>query len=262
VLLVLLLGGGILVARALPPDPADPCATPLAWRVGDIDPRFDLTVPEVRQAVEEAVWVWETAVDRQLFRHDPEADMAVDLVYDARTDTHDRQRQLGVELARIEEDLEFHQASLDRLRARLRADSLAHREQRSAETAARYRASVDRFNRAVDLYNAAVRRHDEARRELEASPSELSVGSLHSEKKTRGGRVTETRRTVSIAYVGSHAELILILTHELGHALGLDHVGADAVMAASYRHDELDYPVRLQPRDIAALERLCHDREE
>ncbi len=259
VLLIALVAGIAVVARGRPAAPDDPCATPLPWRIGEVDDRFELSETEFRQAVEEAVWVWEDAVGRQLFRYDPDADMAIDLVYDARADTHDRQREIGAELARLEEDVEWRRADLDRLRARLRRDSAAFHASPDEAKAERYRTSVERFNRGVDLYNAAARRHNETLEELEETgPSDLSVGSLRSEQRIRGGRIAGTRRNVTIAYVGSHSELILILTHELGHALGLGHVPDEgAVMAASYRHDDLAYPVRLRPPDLDALERLC-----
>lgn len=89
-------------------------------------------------------------------------------------------------------------------------------------------------------------------------PRETRAGDLQWTAQTVNGRVVSVRRTLTVGLFGSREELVLILAHELGHALGIGHVPAEgAVMAETYRQDHFAPPVRLSAADRAALARQC-----
>jgi len=58
------------------------CNAPIKVRIGTVDPRFGLSPVDVRSALQQAGDLWGTAVHRRLFEYDPNAELAVNLVYD------------------------------------------------------------------------------------------------------------------------------------------------------------------------------------
>ena len=83
-----------------------PCQVPLPWRIARLDEEFELDFLTVATVLSEAAALWETAVGRPLFVHDPEAGMPVRLVYDQRQARTDERRRLEAELERSRESLE------------------------------------------------------------------------------------------------------------------------------------------------------------
>jgi len=83
-----------------------PCQLPLRWRIARLDEEFGLDALTVATVVSEAAALWETAVGRSLFVHDPETGMPVRLVYDQRQARTDERRRLEAELERSRESLE------------------------------------------------------------------------------------------------------------------------------------------------------------
>ncbi len=83
-----------------------PCQVPLPWRIARLDEEFGLDAPTVTAVVSEAAALWETAIGRPLFVHDPEAGMPVRLVYDQRQARTDERRRLEAESELLRPTLE------------------------------------------------------------------------------------------------------------------------------------------------------------
>lgn len=236
----------------------DPCRSPLSWHLRDVDPRFGFSRAELLRAIDDAAAVWESAAGRQLFQRDTTG-MAVDLVYDARQQELETQRDRGAELGALESRVAALASLLDRLRTRAETAREAYEADPSPERRAAYRSAIDRYNVAVDQHNRAVSRYNEALQAYRAAGDrEVTAGNLRSQQRTLGGRVMRVDRELTVAVAGGHAELVAVLAHELGHALGLGHVAdPNALMAASYRQHDVSRPATLTPADQAALAERC-----
>ncbi|HSR42614.1 MAG TPA: hypothetical protein VLL48_10590, partial [Longimicrobiales bacterium] len=77
---------------------AVPCAVPLAWRVTDVDPRFELGERAAEDAVRAAAALWERAVGRELFPHEPGSGFPVRFDFDDRQALVQMRRRLEGEL--------------------------------------------------------------------------------------------------------------------------------------------------------------------
>ena len=264
VLLTGLAGGAVLMARpelvaTLPGfGPPPPCTAPIPWYLGDVDPQFGFTRAEIRRAAEEAAAVWSRAADRPLFEPDT-AGMAIHLVYDERQQASEERRQRRATLDSRERLIESLNLELRRLQREVTDRERRYQDQPDPATRKAYEEAVDRYNRAVQRYNQAVdalnAEIQEARQDTGTS---VRAGNLQTRSQTLNGRVIALERELTVAVAGSYEELVLVLAHELGHALGLDHLDdPGALMAVQYRDDDIQLPVALTAADRRALEALC-----
>ena len=249
-----------LMHRALgPAETLDPCTSPLAWHIGAVDPRFGFTEEELRRAVEEAAGVWEDAAGRPLFRRDTVGSMAIHLVYDTRQQTYDRIRDRETDVAMLRGEVEALEELLGRMEDRVAEARRRHERQATDATAAAYRSAVDRYNGTVVQYNQVADRYNAALQSTRTDgPAEVTAGNLQSNTRTLGGRVISMDRVLTVTVAGDYRELVMVLTHELGHALGLGHVATEgALMAERYRDRDVARPPGLTDADRKALAERC-----
>ena len=84
------------------------------------------------------------------------------------------------------------------------------------------------------------------------------AGRYDEEISTRDGRVEEVRRRIRVFRYDSAEDLVFVLAHELGHALGLGHASqSGAVMSEVSTFDDRAGPPGLHPRDVEMLDARC-----
>ena len=138
---------------ALPTDGSSvPCQVPLPWRIARLDEEFGLDPTTAERVLREATGVWETAVGRALFVHDPDAGMPIRLVYDQRQERTDERRRLEAELERSRETM--GSADFD-----ARARELAELHPPDTAEAAVYREAVVRDRAGEVTVSREIRIH-------------------------------------------------------------------------------------------------------
>lgn len=74
-----------------------PLDTRLRYRIAEVDPRFGLSHADVLQLSQEATQIWSQGTGQDYFVYDPNAKLAIHLIYDQRQDeSNQRQQQLTV----------------------------------------------------------------------------------------------------------------------------------------------------------------------
>lgn len=273
-----------------------PCENPLTYRLGEIDTRFGITEEEVKQAMNSASALWSNAHDRPLAIFDEEGDVTINLVYDNRQEmvdgelrfrgriqseqTHtdklqneyerkknefDQRSEKYVELAgKTRKELnELNQWVQEKNRSGgILEDELEGFEQRKAEVermqaevlqgresldrqADEINSLLDRLNNRIDDKNKLI---DEYNEEF-AGESRFAKATF--QRVGDGGVIT-------VNQFMSKKELPLLMAHELGHALGLDHVSnPQSVMHGQMGGQQIDPTIQLSNEDREAIQDRC-----
>ncbi len=267
------------------------CPIPITYRIGELDTRFGLSEEEARLAVAEAESVWEDATGQNLFTYDPSADFTVNFIYDERQAFSEAESSYREKLDAAEEVTESINAQYTELVATY--DEL---QQTYEARLAAYEAELDTYNDTVASYNDAGGAPPEAFEELEVMRRDLGREQVALEAlRVRLNRLVDQINTISdrgntiieryndgvatyndtfgtereftqgtyssegridIFTFADATELRLVLAHELGHALGIDHVAGSASLMYFLISDQ-PTDLTLSPEDLEAFTTVC-----
>jgi len=266
------------------------CQNPIRYRIGTLDPRFGIGREEFRRAIEDASNAW--AIDRNFFRYDPQGKLRINLVYDTRqeitqhvilvrADISARMKEADsiedrilflkdkfrvLEASYSDQQASYEQAnnSFNREAKRLNNAGgasetefqiLSDKRRSLRNQYALLEAKRQELNRSTDEVNGLIRKHNallvRANAEASALNSSGSIGVQFEEGIY--GRASG-KEWIDIFQFESKAGLRVILAHELGHALGMNHnANPSSIMSPLIHTDRLV----LTKEDEDGLKALC-----
>lgn len=275
-----------------------PCTVPITYSIGNIDERFGISRERVIEDTKSASTIWNKAAGKELFRSvESGGALRIDLVYDERQATTMQLQSLGLSVTNDAESYDAVKARYDSFLKAFNAEKASYtsnqavfekavadyeeevravnarggaapeeharletQKQRLLAEQSRLQKLQERVNADADTVNALVRTLNRLARELNQSAAEYNkAGSALGEEFEEA--VFESRpgsQHISVYEFDSNTRLIRVLTHEFGHALGLEHV--DDSTAIMYR---LNQSTNLTPSkaDIAEVYAACRMSE-
>lgn len=268
------------------------CEEPINYSLGEIDARFGITEDKIISLLQEAENVWEDSIDRNLFQYssDKENSVLVNFIFD------ERQQQI-IEARSSEASLEDQWESLDVFIQNYNTVSDKYKADADVYDAdvADYEALLTEFNDTVAEWNEEGGSNSEYRqlkqqeyfietvyKGLEAKKDELNETAdslnnlaeqinilqdglsrktdLHNAKYANDDVIHSgdfSSYTINVYQYYSISDLRLILAHELGHALGIDHVDdPESIMHYLLETQNL-HDLSATVDDLAALDSVC-----
>lgn len=269
------------------------CKLPVSYSIGDIDERFDLSEADVLAAATKAENIWEEALeDKNIFNYEEGASLQINFIYDERQANADAASQVLEDLDTRGEANEV----LVELHGQLLKEYEGYEEEYQTKRQ-QYEEKLDAYNEKVEKYNSSGGAPPEVYEELEKERKELdderveindladqlnelsqrinSIGEkgnelideynnrvyqfndsfVHDHEFTQGDYRS---REINIYTFSDERELVLVLAHELGHALSLGHVENEASVMY-YLMGEQSTPLTLTEEDRQSFEETCSD---
>lgn len=246
------------------------CATPLPYKIGNIDPRFGLNQSQVETDLKQATNVWNQVNGQTLFDEENNSQsLTVNFVYDKRqalnSQIQELQNQLNQQKQSLDpriSDYENKKAAFEKTLADLNAQieswnqkggappdvyqQLKSQQEALKVQAEELNAEARSLNLSAQDYNSGVSNLNQTIRSFDAALS----------RKPEEGLYDPQTNTITIYFVNSQPELIHTLAHELGHYLWLNHNQNDRSIMYPYTN-EITTP---SSDDKAELNQICSQK--
>jgi hypothetical protein len=275
-------------------NPTQPCQKPITYSIANLDPRFNLTKAEILDDIKQAEKIWESPINKQLFEYSPTGDLKVNFVYDYRQKATDAMKKIGVVISDDRSSYDTLKSKYDLLvisfneeKAQLKTLIDAYNIDKSSyEKDVNYWNSQggtskteynileqkridlnnqiiiinqkqDSLNTLIDTMNSAgiVLNKLIAEFNLQVSKYNNTTNLSTGKEFDEGEYVSDANGTaIDIFQFNDTNQLVRVLAHELGHALGIGHINnPKAIMY--YLNEGMN--IKLTSDDLAALKKTC-----
>ena len=272
-----------------------PCEEPLTYRIGNIDSRFNISRKELANIMTDVEALWDTAMNRDLVEYSQNGKVAIHLIYSEEQQRTENEKTLSQRIESQKQRITVLEKEYNRLSEQYEDKSNEFKESLSKYNAMvksynakfnKYRQEggisksqkqkLDTLKRKINRLKSKTqrqRRNMESLRKRTNAKSQKLNGLVEEHKhlvakynrqfadsiKFDQGRYIEqgSNRRINIFQFANRAELKTVLAHEVGHALGLNHVGNPKSIMHRMMGGQNIFNLALTNEDKKALRKRC-----
>jgi hypothetical protein len=247
------------------------CDEPLPYQIGTIDERFNITRDQLSADIEEAGNIWSGSYGKKLFVYDPKAIMTVNLVYDERQSLNSQITQIDSKLKDqdkvLKPEIAEYQTRSAEFRKKISAlnEEIKHWNSQGGAPEEEYKKLINEqeaLKQESNSLNAMARSLNQSTEAFNTQVQELgqtvdTYNSVLQYKPEEGLYVSdENGKRILIYFYTNKQEFLHTLAHEMGHALGIEHINnPQAIMFA--KTNNITNP---SEDDLASLAEVCRKR--
>lgn len=268
-----------------------PCEKPIRYAIGNFDERFGISREELKTMILQAEEAWEKPIGKELFQYDPNANLKINLIYDERQKRTIEERDLRSKIDATGQSYDGMVGEYDRLHEELQKRQAAYETAKAGYAAelSEYNREVDYWNKRKDIPQADYDRISGIKNRLQVTQKNLeremqsinaqaeAVNSLADKINSlarnlnldvefyngKFGKAKEfdqgiyTGNAINVYQFSETEDLQLVLAHELGHALDIDHVDSpEAIMHYLMQKQDLEN-IHATGSDVEELMKVC-----
>ncbi len=273
-------------------DKINPCPTPITYSIGQFDTEFNITEKEFESAIKEAEDIWEKASGRNLFEYSSDGEMKINLIYDSRQESTSKISNLDSSLSKDNNYYLSLKSQYESLISQYNKDNQELNSLISSynQKSSIYESRVGLWNKKNGSQNEYNQLNQE-RQELESSAiiiknkqSEINVEvskinqlasqlnilasnlNLNIEKYNNIVQSSDQEfeqgnyisgldsKVINIYQFENREKLVRVLAHELGHALGINHIDNPEDIMYAYNIGKSD---TITDVDLIELSKVC-----
>jgi len=269
-----------------------PCDNVLKYSIGEFDNKFGISGEDFKKYLSESEVVWEKALDRDVLAYDPSASFKINLIYDERQFATVQKQKTEFGLSAIENvfkklDVEFSlfKNEYDRRVSLYEKTQTSFEDRKDAydqevsfwnnkggapkekyEDLEKERVYLNseatRLNREASSLNTLTAELNKLLEERNSKAAEYNkVAENYNKKYNRGlefNQAEYTGKEVNVYQFNTKSDLILAMTHEFGHALGMEHVeNPMSIMYYITGSSNTNTTINPSNEDLVELNRVC-----
>jgi len=257
------------------------CQRGITFRIASISPEYNVDESYLISVIDDAADIWEAEIGYSVFSHDENGRVDVNLLFDERQKQTINEQEDFQSIQSQEQQIENQKSTLERdaqniERLQAQHSSLVSEYNREKAKLSASHGNPAEYNRQVALVNSLASRLNSTQDQLSGLIDSYNarVGSVQENVSAFNANVGEYNQEytgqnelfdkgdygnniLNLYQYEDRKDLVLLVAHELGHVLGIDHVQNTQSLMHYTLEDQNTHRITLSAEDKLALMEVC-----